>query len=760
MSNKLHITKKRLLSFILSVILVLPMAACGSGEEDRGPDWVYVPEFITGEEMENISWYDAKFIGDNLYYMGYDWDMETETSSTTLNRYSIPDGTTEKTVLNLPENTNMNNWTIGEDQCLYATLSIYDWDPVTGTSNQTYLLAKYDAQGNEAFLYDYTESIRKDPENSYIRGMEVDGQGRSYVLTESFMWLFDEQGSPAGSVNLNGGMNSWTNGCVRGKDGRVYVSMNVYDGNSSNTTLSAVNFETKSLEDSNSGFPSNSSMVLDAEGRFLFHNGTTVSVYDPDTQETEKLFNWLDCDINGDYVSAFGSLSDGRIVAAYRDWQNNDSGMALLTRTKADQVVQKEQIIFGVMYTDSDLSAAIVNFNKSNDQYHISVRQYVDYDSDVEDRYADALNRLNSDITSNNCPDLISLSGVNMQQLASKGVFEDLSPWIDQSAVLERSNMLDNILDAFTYDGTLISIPDSFSVETIIGSASDVGGEMGWTLADIIALADAHPGAELFDHMSKARIMSYCLTYNMDTFVDWQTGTCSFDSEVFRSLLEFVNRFPDDYNYEEGQPSTPQRIQAGEVLLMNAYINDMDEMQLYIEMFGGDITCIGYPNSDGSSGCILSPNGCYAIMARSKVKEGAWEFIESYLTRENVNFRWGFPNNKSELQTMAEEAVKEEYLTDGNGELILDENGNPIPAGGTSGVGYGDWWYYYRIPTQEEVDIVLELIEAARLGSVTNDQIMVIIQEEAEAFFQGQKPVEEVTRIIQSRVGNYVSENS
>lgn len=755
--------QRRILLFVFAVALVISMAACGDSQgEQEGSDWVYVPEFFSGEGLEEVSWYNAKIVGDDLYYTSYDWDEETMTSSTSLKRYSILDGSTGEMPLNLPEGANLNGWAIGEDGCLYAALSVWNWDENTGSSSSTKMVAKYDTQGNEVFLYDFTAIADKDSENNYIDGIVVDGQGRSYVVASSVMWLFDAEGNPAGTVNMNSGMSSWLNGYILGQDGKVYVAVTTYDGNGSSTALSAVNFETKSLEDSRTGFVTNSTMAQDTEGRFLISNDTAVSVYDPETEETEKLFDWVDCDINGSYVQGFGVLSDGRIVAAYQDWSNDDSGMALLTRTSADQVVQKEQIILAVMYNDSDLAGAVVSFNKSSDKYHVSIRNYMDENStdDYLTRYNDALNRLNSDITSNNCPDILSLSGMNIQQLAAKGVFEDLSPYLDKSSRMERSNLLDNILDAFTYDGVLVSIPDSFTLDTIIGRASDVGEEMGWTLEEMIALADAHPEAELFNRMSKGNIMGYCLTYNMDTFVDWETGSCNFDSDEFKSLLEFVNRFPDSINYDSDQMSEPERIQAGQVLLTDAYISELDAIQLYIEMFGGDVTCIGYPNTDKSSGCILSPNGAYAIMARSKEKEGAWAFIESYLTRENVRYRWGFPNNRSELQAMAEEAVKVEYLTDENGEYVLDENGDRIPMGGSHGIGWGNWFYDYRIPTQEEVDVILDLIEVAQLGSATNDQIMSILQEEAEAFFQGQKPVDEVARIIQSRVGNYVSENS
>lgn len=52
------------------------------------------------------------------------------------------------------------------------------------------------------------------------------------------------------------------------------------------------------------------------------------------------------------------------------------------------------------------------------------------------------------------------------------------------------------------------------------------------------------------------------------------------------------------------------------------------------------------------------------------------------------------------------------------------------------------------------------MIEVARLGSDNDEQIMTIIGEEAAAFFQGQKSVDEVAETIQRRAALDVSENS
>ena len=84
----------------------------------------------------------------------------------------------------------------------------------------------------------------------------------------------------------------------------------------------------------------------------------------------------------------------------------------------------------------------------------------------------------------------------------------------------------------------------------------------------------------------------------------------------------------------------------------------------------------------------------------------------------------------------------------------------PISSG-TSSIGYEDGWSYtYHQTTQEEVDRVMELMNIAKPVSYNgNDEISKIINEEADAFFKGQKSVDEVAGIIQNRIRNYVGEN-
>lgn len=65
----------------------------------------------------------------------------------------------------------------------------------------------------------------------------------------------------------------------------------------------------------------------------------------------------------------------------------------------------------------------------------------------------------------------------------------------------------------------------------------------------------------------------------------------------------------------------------------------------------------------------------------------------------------------------------------------------------------------FRPFTQEEVDAICEFIYTVDRTAYYNEDIQNIITEEAEAFFSGQKSVQDVVDIIQSRAQVFVNEN-
>lgn len=756
---------KKLISLALSAVMVLSLAACGKDKnpannpENEVKEYTYVPEYI--EMAEDVRLYNAQFSGESMYYQSGSFDETTNRYTQKLCEYSLKD---RKVVNEIPlvldgeegMNRSLSRFQFLEDGGFLSIEGIYDYDRDT----RTYLLCAYDNQGSRTFEADITDKVVDESGYGYVDTMLVDKEGRIYLTAEESVKLFGKDFSYQGEVTLDSG---WIGSLCRDAEGKIYAIYYDYTSEEGGRVLAEIDFAGRKWGTVYKNFPDGNDVAVGEKG-FIVRGNYSVYSYDLETQATEKLFDWLDSDINGDYVSGLGVLENGQIVVGINDWDSGETNLALLDKKKTEELPQKTQIVIGTIYNRQELQAAAVAFNKKSDTYHVSIRNYVDENAAwTETLYSDAANRMKSDIVSGaNSPDIIYLDQMlgNLEKLTMNGAFEDLTPYLEKSSILSKNDYLDNVLGSYSYGGKLVGIPKTFTVSTIVGKTSDFGGKKSWTLEDIIAYADSHPGMELFEYGTKQYMLDLFMRCNSKLYIDYSTGKCNFDSKDFYNLLQFVDNFPTEFEWNEDDlRSTPLKIQAGDVLLQMASVSSFEEIQFYEAMFGEPITCIGYPTVEGGSGCILSVEGGMAISAKAKDKDGAWAFIEGYLTEESRRFSWGIPARKSKMQEKIEEVTKVEYVTDEDGNPVLDEDGNPMTMGGSHSVGYGDWEYTYHTPTQEEVDIIVALIESAQPASNTDEQILKIIIEEAEPFFQGQKSVEDVSGIIQSRIQLYMNEN-
>lgn len=738
-----------LLPGLLALMAMLLATSCS---RDRAPDnscsQVWVSEFLPFA-LEEDSYGSMAFCGDALYYISY--LQQEEGFSYRLSGYSLADGPLPDVPLNRED---------GKDLFITSLLAMdgdggfYVIAYVTEEDGSRMHLCKFDAEGKTV----YDTDISGETDNADL--LAVDSMGRAYISCSisgrPCVLLYTPEGRFSGTA-VPDVPNERIGSMGRGPDGKVYAGCCSNSGGGDQYFLTEIDFDSAKTGEPCPGFPKGDSPVLIPcpEDSLLSYDRTTLYAYSLADRKGEALFDWLDQGINGSHVAAVNVLEDGRILAVTRDFSSGDSELALLKKVHIAQTVQKETIVLGTLYSNSSLRGAVLDFNRRNDKYHMKIREYLN--PQTHDR-ADALMRMNKDILSADCPDLLDLADLDLKALASKGLFEDLNAYLDSSSLLNRSDFLDSLLDSYTVDNKLITIPSSFSLRTVFGWSADTGDAYGWTLDGLMAYADAHPEAELFDNASRSSMLQYLMACNEDAFIDWSSGECCFDSDAFRRLLEFTARFPGEAQQETGQPSTPVRIQNGEILLYEAAITDFNSIQLPLAIYGDAGTCIGFPSGDGSAGCILIPYGAYAITVKSDQKEGAWTFLENLLASADSSSSF-FPPLKAELEAKAADAVKVEYLTDESGKVCLDGSGEPIPKNSGMTVSYPDWEYTYRTATQDEVETVLALIDAAKpMAFSDTGEITGIINEEAEGYYQGQKTVDEVAEIIQNRVRLYVNE--
>lgn len=765
----INMKMKKITSVLLSAAMILGLTACGNdSQEETGPEFVYVPEYISLPTGENASYDVVQMTNNKVYYAEWLWNEETgagEEKYWSLDMSDSAAAPVELKVHILQDGLDVMQKQFDTEGNMYAGVRSHEQKEMTDDDGNTYMgsdyehskaaLVKYLADGSEAWSADIS-GLLTNGEFSWLQSLVLDKDGNIYLSDgESGIWVFDGEGKQICSINIS----EWIQGMGLSKDGDVYVA--TY-GTTENV-LKKVDLTTKSLGPELTGLPGNSyeAPMPGIEKDFLLRTNNALYEYDMETRSSEKILSFLDADLTGDYVRQISTLADGRIAIYYTDWAANETEVIALAKKAASEVEQKEILTLATMSLPQEVQAAIVKFNKSNAQYRITVKDYFENMDNGENAWQDAINRLNNDLLTGSAPDLINLSSVNVQLMAAKGIFEDLTPYLEKSESLKREDLVESVLQAYTISDTLCAIPTTFDISTVMAPTAIVGEKMGWTLDEMLAAVNNMPeGAEIMEGASKNNILSMMMRYSAGDFMDWEKGKCNFDSEEFIKVLEFANQFPAEYNYDENAPSMPELAQSGRLLMVDHYLSSATDYQIIGTVWKQPMTCIGFPSSTGNGSTLLG-NGAVAMNAKSKHKDAAWSFIEKFVSEsgENDRFSWGFSTLKEAQDRKFEEDMTPNYMYDENGEIQYDENGNAMQysKGGWS-FGNSETYDIYAA-TQEEVDAVKYLIDHTTALQASDQQLFEIIAEEAAPFFDGQKSAAEAAEIIQNRIQIYVDES-
>ncbi len=499
-----------------------------------------------------------------------------------------------------------------------------------------------------------------------------------------------------------------------------------------------------------------------------YQSGINLYGYSLATESGEKLFDWLNQDVSTMNLSSYTVRRDGSFFAVTNawdsKWENVTTEFVTLERKSFAEVPQKETLTLACQWTDSTLQDAVIRFNRSS-SVRIKVVDYSQYNN--EDDWNAGMTKLTTEIMAGTMPDIIALDGLPYQQMAAKGLLEDLYPYMAKDSEVHREDFLPNVLRALEVGGKLCSSVSTFSVVTLAGSASVVGDEPGWSVAELRAALDTMPEGctVLNQYTTSGDILRAELTIDSDFYIDWESGKVNFDSEEFIDLLHFAKLFPNSFDWSsydwEEYESESARIAAGKQMLAQVSLGSFDDLPMYEAQFGGEMTYIGYPTVSGVGG-YLRLNSGYGISSACSDKEAAWQFLRGFMTDKAIDggrWYWGFPAKSDLLDKKLQEAMTVEYEKDAKGNYLLDENGERIPVakGGFWVEGAEEPTQFYAL-TQEQADRAMALINSTDKLYMENTTALGIIFEQLDAFLSGQKTAEEVARLVQGKMSIYVNE--
>ncbi len=502
------------------------------------------------------------------------------------------------------------------------------------------------------------------------------------------------------------------------------------------------------------------------EGECLAYDKKALIAFTPGSGERRELMNWAEWGIFFGTTSPLG-VQDG--VVRLLDYGYGE--YVTLTPTPRSRVPARQELTLACLTAEDALADAVRNFNRRSGEYYVTIRDYSqgrDFTRDVRNQ---AITAMNLDLVSGNMPDLISVQeGLPFKSWAEKGFLRDLNPWLEEEGI-ER---LPQLLRAGTVDGKLLMVCSGFSVLTAAGRRDVIGDPAGWTVAEANALAASLPDcAGVFPGSMTRETYLGLLDFWLEGYLDWDSGTASFDSPGFRDVLAFAAALPSEAPAADGEAELMQ----GRALIDAASVTSVGDWQFRDLVCMGKLVCPGMPASDGV-GSLIRMHFPMAVSASSAQAEGACAFLRSMLdeaTQAADTDR--FPSLKSAFESQLAEAMREPAAEEGYTVTYLTPDGFRLPDGtvylwdgaeGEPAPRAVFRWYdeNYTMIREEKMyalspaqrDSLLRLLDSA-LRSASYDQTVAgIVREEAGALFAGQRSAEEVSKRIQKRAELYLSE--
>ncbi len=612
------------------------------------------------------------------------------------------------------------------------------------------MLSQYSTDGEKL----KTITIQEE-ENTYFNSMHVMADGRTLAYDYEKLYVFDQSGNVVKTIateNTSGRLS------YLGNDEYGFVC---YNENGQGQTLKKVDLEQGKLVDTDISVPATAYELMPGHGEYVYLYQSSDSVFGVKEDGTpERLFSWMECDINANNIEDFSILDDGTVVAMEMDhMEGRSNNFVMMKPVDRSELPVKEELVLACMGLGWDMRSTIVEFNRSRDDVRINVRDYSELvtDGDYVTAYNAALQKLTTEILSGNGPDIIATGDLPVDQYISKGLLMDLWPLIDSDPDISREDLMTHLFDVMSVDGKLYEVTDTFSIQTAVVDGDIADGRTGWTLEELLEALDELPdGASILSrYMDSQNILRTMISYDLDQFMDWNTGTCSFDSEDFIDILNFSKEFPKEFDYEtidwETEESEYSRIKSGKQLMMDAYMSSYQEIQLHVGIFDGNASYIGYPTSTGT-GSAFNVYDCMAITSNCKNVDAAWSLVRTLLLEENQisENMYQFPTNKNAFDEYTKQAMTPEYSVD-------PETGEQVEIS-MGGIGFDDFMVDLYAVKQEEYDAFWAAYEGCERVASSNNEVMELINGHTGAFFDGQKTAEETAKLIQDSVSLYMME--
>ncbi len=401
----------------------------------------------------------------------------------------------------------------------------------------------------------------------------------------------------------------------------------------------------------------------------------------------------------------------------------------------------KKELSIAVFEEDSILRGVVKEFNKTHPEYHLEIKKY--------NPDSDGIALLHADIAAGKVPDILDVANMNLNTYIEKNIIIDLGQYLDEDEELTRDDFLAPAVKSCSRDEKIYALPSVVWLGTLLGKSDNLNNMKQWNFDEFQNYLNTLEKPERLTMVStKEEMFQRMISQCSNQFIEWDNATCNFAEDEFLRLLEFCNMFPlTRENYKD--TDQVRLIREDELLVFPVIIKSIMGFQLNQAMAGSDITYIGYPVESGSGTHLIITSRVYAITEQCEEKDVAWEIIKLLCTNKEIG-KEGFPTYKKQFVEDCQTSATKFYR--------MTETGERVETYTAQIDYYGEMLEIYAL-TAEEENVLKGLLENADEADMQKQKINEILVEEALPYFNGQKSIQEVVEVIQSRVQLYLDES-
>ena len=415
----------------------------------------------------------------------------------------------------------------------------------------------------------------------------------------------------------------------------------------------------------------------------------------------------------------------------------------------------KPEMIIGTYGTPPLLQEYVGAYNMANRNYNIIIK---DYSKNGQVDFNEAWIEMIKDLSGTHSIDMINISNGGLIRLINSGFIEELSTYYERD--FSEDDFVDSLYKTLIINNQIYTVCPFFKVSALVikeralSNMEDVSAKSFYNLIN-----EYKDRMLIIDNLSRKDMLELLLENSLSEFIDLENGESHFESESFSEIIKLCNTLPEDikeYEWSDNDEKEIEQFREDKVLFISEDFCTPEDLKVAKEKAGEDIVVIGFPMNGECNPIVKTADINIAITSGCNNKEEAWTFAKGCLLSENQEIsslkkNSYIPIAKEAYNLMIKKAQEVEYYKDDNDNMV------ELPHRWIKGSG---WEIKVNAVEKTEVDEFNEIIKNSKSNyNYYDEEIMKIILEETEAYFEQKKSLADVEKIIQSRVSIFIHEN-